>query len=144
MFTAQETVASKEQELSKVIEKESAISALYADEKKDWDNEKLQLSEEITSLQVRNVLECSLYGWVPIMQLSMTQGLTRHFTFDLAGEAWGKEQEWRQAGIGLGAGQEQASKLSQAGKGSLGDRKERISGSNCLIQGQSDQSQCPA
>ncbi|KAG0338709.1 hypothetical protein BG000_003521 [Podila horticola] len=51
LFTAQETVASKEQELAKVIEKESAISALYADEKKDWENEKLQLSEEITSLQ---------------------------------------------------------------------------------------------
>lgn len=72
LFTAQETVASKEQELAKVIEKESAIAALYADEKKDWENEKLQLSEEINSLQVRNELDCSMHGWMPIMQLSKT------------------------------------------------------------------------
>lgn len=55
LFTAQETLASKEQELARAIEKESAVSAQYADEKQDWDNEKLQLSEEISSLQVRNV-----------------------------------------------------------------------------------------
>ncbi|KAF9301846.1 hypothetical protein BGZ74_006195 [Mortierella antarctica] len=51
LFTAQESVVSKEQELAKVIEKESAISVLYEDEKKDWGSEKLQFSEEITSLQ---------------------------------------------------------------------------------------------
>lgn len=58
LFTAQETLASKEQELAKATDKESAISAQYADEKQDWDNEKLQLSEEISSLQVRNVCKC--------------------------------------------------------------------------------------
>lgn len=56
LFTAQESVVSKEQELAKVIEKESAISVLYEDEKKDWGSEKLQFSEEITSLQVRKKL----------------------------------------------------------------------------------------
>ncbi|KAF8920946.1 hypothetical protein BGZ52_011718, partial [Haplosporangium bisporale] len=51
LFTAQETLASKEQELARAIEKESSVSAQYADEKQDWNNEKLQLSEEISSLQ---------------------------------------------------------------------------------------------
>ncbi|KAF9216631.1 hypothetical protein BGZ59_008779 [Podila verticillata] len=51
LFTAQETLASKEQELARAIEKASSVSAQYADEKQDWNNEKLQLSEEISSLQ---------------------------------------------------------------------------------------------